>query len=104
MNTLLQHRSFIRSNLLMLVGVCLCFYFSYHVFQGNRGFVRLLMLRSEVSTLSHDYEEARAQRQAIEQKVIAMRPGSVSRDLLEERVRIVLGYRHPDEIAIRATK
>ena len=90
----------IRENLVLLVGICLCFYFSYHAFQGNRSFVRLLALNSEVSALSEQYAHIKAEREAIEAKVVAMRPGTVSRDLLEERVRAVLGYRHPDEIQL----
>ena len=60
----------------------------------------LLILNNEVSKTSSEYAHIKAEREAIEAKVIAMRPGSVSRDLLEERVRSVLGYRHPDEIQL----
>jgi cell division protein FtsB len=98
MNKLLQHRTLIRENIIVLIGICLCFYFTYHALQGNRSVIRLLALDHSITVMSQQYEEGKAERIALETKVKAMRPGSISRDLLEERARAVLGYRHPDEM------
>lgn len=100
MSKLLQHRSFIRENLIMLIGICLCFYFSYHALQGNRSFLRLYSLEHDISVATADLQKAHTERAAIEDKVKAMRPGHLSRDLLEERVRSVLGYVRRDEMVI----
>ncbi len=102
MNKLLQHHSLVRENFAVLIGLCLCFYFSYHAFQGNRSFVRLMSLERAMTIATIEHDEVTAERAALEKKVQAMRPGSISRDLLEERVRDVLGYRHPDELEIIA--
>ena len=102
MNKLLQHRSLIRENIVVLVGLCLCFYFSYHAVQGERSFIRLLSLDRSIVMLEKDHKAIEADRIVLEQKVHAMRPGSISKDLLEERVREVLGYRHPDEIQLKS--
>jgi cell division protein FtsB len=102
MNKLLQHRSLIRENFALLVGLCLCFYFSYHAFQGERSFIRLISLNSAITIATQEQETASAERAILEKKVHAMRPGSISRDLLEERVREVLGYRHADEIQVKS--
>lgn len=102
MNKLLQHRSLIRENIVVLVGLCLCFYFSYHAVQGERSFIRLLSLDRAIMVLEKDQQAIASDRIVLEEKVHAMRPGSISKDLLEERVREVLGYRHPDEIELKS--
>ncbi len=100
MNMLLRHRSLIRQNLVILVGVCLCFYFSYHSIYGNRSFMSLMSLNGSNASLTKEYEGVKAQRVALEKKVTAMRPGTLSRDMLEERARYTLGYRRADEMEI----
>lgn len=102
MKRLLEQRSLVRENFVLLIGLCLCVYFLYHAFQGNRSFMRYIRLESSIVHMSQQYMEVRADRETLEAKVKAMRPGSISRDLLEERVRTVLGYRHPDEIELNS--
>ena len=100
MNTLLKHQYTLRRNLFLLVGICLCFYFSYHALQGDRSVIRLTSLNSQIATMSQKFEEKKAQRLAIEKKVVMMRPETLNKDLLEERVRLVLGYKHAQDIAV----
>ena len=100
MNKLLQHRYVIRQNLITVIGICLCVYFSYHTLQGNRSALRLMTLNNTIATLSLQNDNLEQDRIALEQKVAMMRPGTVSKDLLEERARVVLGYKYEDEIAI----
>lgn len=100
MNRLYQNRFLIRQNMIFLIGICLTVYFSYHAIQGNRSYLRLMSLNADIAEISHEYEMLKSERTAIEEKVVMMRPGSINKDLLEERVRLVLGYRHPDERTI----
>lgn len=100
MNKLLAQRYLIRQNLMTLIGVCLCFYFSYHAVQGNRSVLTLYSLSQSIATTSLEASSLRSDRQGLEQKVRMLRPGSVSRDLLEERARAVLGYKYSDEVSI----
>ena len=100
MNKLYAHNSFFRQNLLGLIGLCMCAYFSYHAIAGNRGLVRLYFVNHKIETLSKS-ETSLASEEAIwSKKVSMMRPGSVDKDLLEEQVRKVLGYRNADEYAV----
>ena len=39
-------------------------------------------------------------RQELEEKVGFLRPESIDRDLLDQQVRLTLGYAHPDDIVI----
>ncbi len=100
MNGLYRHRYLIRRNLIVMIGICLSVYFSYHAIQGNRSYLRLMSLERDITETSAAYEALKNERTAIEDKVVMLRPGSINRDLLEERARLVLGYRHPDEMAI----
>ncbi len=102
MNKLYQQRFVIRQNLIFLIGVCLTVYFSYHTIHGNRSYLRLMSLNTIISKMQNEYDALHTEREAIEEKVVMMRPGSINRDLLEERARLVLGYRHPDEKTIVA--
>ncbi len=100
MNKLLAHRSLIRQNLITLIGVSLCIYFCYHALQGERSMLRLMSLGTQIETMSLTASDHQNQRLALEKKVRMLRPGSISKDLLEERARVVLGYRQADELAI----
>ena len=86
--------------MLAVIGLCLSFYFCYHLIAGQRGYFRLLSLENQVYQTSNDYADLKAEREAIEKRVVMMRPGSIDRDLLEERARHVLGYRHKDELIL----
>ncbi len=100
MNTLLQNRFIIRQSLITFIGVCLCLYFSFHLVQGNRGVVTLAALESQIETLSQKNTKISEEKERLRQKVVMMRPGTLDGDLLEERVRAVLGYRQKDEFTI----
>jgi cell division protein FtsB len=100
MNKLYAHSSFFRRNLLALIGLCMCAYFSYHAIAGNRGLVRLYFVNSKIETLSKSETSLAAEEAIWSKKVSMMRPGTVDKDLLEEQVRKILGYRNADEYAV----
>ena len=91
---------FLRQNLFLLIAVCLGVYFGYHAVLGNRGLVTLYQVHHQIETMSLKSDNLKAERMALEKKVVMMRPGSVDRDLLEERAQLVLGYHHKQEFAI----
>lgn len=93
-----------RQNLIAVIGVCLSFYFCYHLIAGERSYLRLVSLDHQISTTETQYGKTKAEREALEQKVVMMRPGSVNRDLLEEQSRKVLGFHYKDEkVLIKST-
>ena len=97
MKRLIQQRYVVRQNLIAVIGVCLSFYFCYHLIAGERSYLRLISLNHQVATTEAQYEVASHERTALEQKVVMMRPGSVNRDLLEEQSRKILGFHYKDE-------
>ena len=97
MRQFIEHRYTIRQNLLGIFCFCLFAYFTYHAAFGTRSYFRLLTLERETAGLSTLYDDLHAQRLDIEDRVIRLRPASLDVDLLEERVRLVLGYSRANE-------
>ena len=97
---LFQNHNIFRRNLLAVIGVCLSIYFCYHLIAGQRGYFSLIYLNNQVERMQTDYAALNEKRVAVEKRVVMMRPGSIDRDLLEERARHVLGFRHKDELIL----
>ena len=64
--------------------------------------MRLLTLERQVSEITQTHNALETERLAWEKKVTMLRPGSIDKDLLEERARYVLGYGYEDERIILA--
>ena len=91
---------FNRHNVVLIIGLLLCVYFSYHLIQGNRSLVRLVQMQKQIVVSQTEMEDVSARRAAVESKVKMMRPGSVDRDLLEERIQVVLGYANSKDLIV----
>lgn len=100
MKRLIEKRFTLRRHLMMIVGLCLSFYFAYHLVAGQRGYLSLMALERDIANVSAEYEANRAEREHLEKRVVMMRPGTICRDLLEERARHVLGFRNKDELIL----
>lgn len=97
MKRLIDRRYLVRQNLVLVIGVCLSVYFAYHLVAGERSILRLVSLDRQVAAGQIALSDLTAQREALEKRVVMMRPGSIDRDLLEERVRVMLGYTDANE-------
>ena len=84
--------------MLGVIGLCLSVYFCYHLVAGPRGYFSLIILDGKISDVTTEYVVLKDQREAVEKRVVMMRPGSIDRDLLEERARHMLGYKYDDEL------
>lgn len=100
MKTLSRSHWILRKHALLIAGLFLTVYFSYHIVYGARSFTQLRALEAEVALRDQELFEVRSDREMQESKVRMMRPGSLSRDLLEERARVVLGYKRADEFLL----
>lgn len=92
-----QMKSYIPS-VLILCGVL---YFGVHGLTGERGLLntkaREELLAKREAELSHILEE----RQDLEVRVRYLRSSSLSRDLLEERARAIIGFADPRDYVVR---
>lgn len=100
MKRLLEQRYIVRKNLVTLVGIGLFVYFSYHLMLGERSLIRYMSLEQQVDQLHTESFKLAHEHEQLEKKVSMLRPGSINKDLLEERARIVLGFRRPGEVDI----
>ena len=104
MRELFERRYVLRQNGLAILGLALCFYFAYHLIQGDRSYGQLIGLQQASLRAEKEYETVKAEREKLEHQVVMLRPGSLNRDYLEERARAMLGVRTPEEIDILTAK
>lgn len=97
MKRLIEQRYVVRQNILTIIGLGLCVYFTWHIVAGERSSFRLMSLERQIERTTVAYEQEHLKREQLEAKVVKLRPGSIDPDLLEERARAVLGYARPDE-------
>ena len=82
----------------------LIFYFAFHALTGERG---LLSARQRQLALLEKQEELKsvlAERLELESRARYLRNDSLSRDLLEERAHVLLGFVDPRDYVIRVGK
>lgn len=94
----------LRDNLMPIIGICLCVYFSYHLLVGDRGYLQHLSLKKTILSQEMILSSLQEERYVVEKKVKMMRPNSLDSDLLSERVRRVLGYTFDDEAVIMSER
>ncbi|MBY0292649.1 MAG: septum formation initiator family protein [Alphaproteobacteria bacterium] len=82
------------------VGLAVMGYFIYHSIQGDRGILAWVQLQERLLYVESQLKDIIQERQFLEEKVRDLRPENINRDLLDQQVRLQLGYTHPDEVVI----
>lgn len=75
-------------------------YFLFHLLHGDRGYFALQGERLRLSQTQGKYKNIKAEREQLQRRVTLLRPQSLDIDMLDERVRAVLGYAHPNDLII----
>jgi cell division protein FtsB len=75
-------------------------YFAYHAVQGDRGLIAWIKLNQQVEEARLEQAAIGARRDALARKVHQLQPQTIDADLLEERIRVVLGYFAPNDVLI----
>ena len=81
--------------------VLLIVYFGLNAFIGDRGLLSSNQRDEALIAKTHELAQVRAQRQDLEMRARLLRDTSLSRDLLEERARSLLGFADPRDYVIR---
>lgn len=97
MKRLWQKYMTVQQHFAAIVGLCLCFYFCYHLVLGERSYLRLLSLNNIIATTQTDLQTLQDSQTQLAKKVVMMRPGQVNADMLEEQAKLILGYRYAGE-------
>ena len=76
-------------------------YFSFHALTGDRGMLTEGARESVLAQRTAELQKIKAEREELETRVRLLRTTSLSKDLLEERARLLLGYADPQDYVIR---
>lgn len=75
-------------------------YFAFHAFQGDNSLVALKALERQEAELKTVAEQTARERAFLEARTAKLSGKAIDPDMLEEQVRLRLGFTHPDEIVI----
>ena len=94
---LARFRPYLPTAVLLLLIV----YFALNAFRGDRGLLASNQRDEALIAKTHELTQVRAQRQDLEMRARLLRDTSLSKDLLEERARSLLGFADPRDYVIR---
>ena len=84
-----------------VVIAALTVYFTYHIFQGQRGVLAWIRLDKKLKEQESVLNSLIKERECLEKEAYLLRPDSLDIDLLEEKARQVLNFAHPDEVVVQ---
>ena len=76
-------------------------YFVFAAIQGDYGHIKRIQVESEERRLTHRLEALKLEREQLKNKTYRLSDGYLDLDLLDERVRKVLGMARVNDIIIR---
>jgi cell division protein FtsB len=91
----------LRPYLFVAVLAFLIFYFGFQALTGDRGLLTLSQRNEQLAEKRAELSQIQAQRKDLEARARLMRDGAISRDLVEERARYLLGFSDPRDYVIR---
>jgi cell division protein FtsB len=89
--------NFTRKSVFNGVILLMLLYFVFHSIYGSRGIIAYFKLQTELENSHIKLEKLRAERLEIENRTKLLRPGSLDKDMLDEKIRNVLGLSKPNE-------
>lgn len=72
-----------------MIGLSALVYFAYHTVEGDRGLLAWMRLKGEITDAELELAKVTTERQALEHRVLLLRPDHLDPDMLEERARIM---------------
>ncbi len=75
-------------------------YITFHTIQGERGLIAFMQIHGEVLAAKKIQQTLISKKNRLQNKVALLSTKSLDIDMLEERVRIMLGYSRPNETII----
>jgi cell division protein FtsB len=80
----------------------LIFYFGFQAMTGDRGLLSWTNRNETLAARTAELKRLQVERADLEMRARLLRDGSISRDLLEERARSLLGLSDPRDYVIRS--
>lgn len=100
MGIFLELQNKIKNSSFLIICVLLFCYFSYHAINGERGVLKYIYLKQEISEAQKIAQNYKNQKLRLEDKVKLLSSSSLDLDMLEERARVVLNFAGTDEFII----
>jgi cell division protein FtsB len=75
-------------------------YFLHHAHSGSRGLEAKRQLKVQAKDISAEIEALKTERAEWERRIALLGSDQIDRDLLEERVRVLLGRVHRNDVVI----
>ncbi len=75
-------------------------YFAFHAFQGDSSIAALKRLEVQEQELATQARKVAEVREALEARTHKLSGSTIDPDMLEEQVRLRLGFTHPDEVVV----
>ena len=82
----------------------LIFYFACQAMTGDRGVLTGPRREEALASRTQELKRLRAERADLETRVRLLGDGDLSKDLLDERARVVLGFADPGDYVIRTSR
>lgn len=83
-----------------MLGIVMLAYFAYHTVHGDRGVLALIKTQERVADAQHRYTKLQQEQDLWERRVKLLHPDSLDPDMLDERVRLMLGYARADDLVV----
>ncbi len=80
---------------------CLIFYFGFQAMTGDRGLLSVSERNAHLAARKAELVALQNERLDLEARSRLLRDGQISRDLVEERARYLLGFSDPRDYVIR---
>ena len=80
------------------------FYFGFHALTGDRGILTGARREETLAARTAELKSLQAERIDLEHRVELLHDSNLSRDLLEERARVLLGFADPRDYVIRTAR
>jgi cell division protein FtsB len=89
---------FLRALLLHAIAASLIGYFAWQAFQGNYGLEARKGYEEDITRLTRERDELKAERKDLERRVALLKPESIDPDMVEELARRDLGFAGPNDL------
>jgi cell division protein FtsB len=86
--------------ILPFIALTLIIYFGYHLIHGDHGWLAWKQLETKLDESKSKLEQLDKEQKVWENRVQLMRPETLDPDMLDERVRHVLGNIKEDEVLV----
>ena len=90
-----------RNIMFPVVIVTMMVYFTYHIFQGQRGVLAWIRLDKKLKEQEITLNALTKEKEFLEKEAYLLRPDSLDLDLLEEKSLQVLNFAHPNEVVVQ---